>query len=82
MIAEHRSMEIRNTGVYIEMRTTYFWQHLLQLLESSRSQWPRSLRHEKSSPARTLGSWIGIPLKAWMSVCVYSVSVRQRPATA
>jgi hypothetical protein len=28
-----------------------------------------------SSLARTLGSWIRIPLKAWMSVCVYSVCV-------
>jgi hypothetical protein len=29
----------------------------------------RGLRHEPSSPARTLGSWVRIPLKAWMSVC-------------
>jgi hypothetical protein len=29
-----------------------------------RSQWPRSLRHELSSSAQTLGSWIRIPLKA------------------
>jgi hypothetical protein len=28
-----------------------------------------------SSPAGTLGSWVRIPLKAWMSVCVYSVFV-------
>jgi hypothetical protein len=40
-----------------------------------RSQWPRGLRHEPSSPARKLGSWIRIQLKAWMSVCVYSVFV-------
>jgi hypothetical protein len=40
-----------------------------------RSQWPRGLRREPSSPARTLGSWVWIPLKAWMSVYVYSVSV-------
>jgi hypothetical protein len=38
----------------------------------SRSQWPRGLRHEPSSPARTLGPWVRIPLEAWMSVCVYS----------
>jgi hypothetical protein len=37
-----------------------------------RSQWPRGLRHEL---ARTLGSWVWNPLKAWMSVCVYSVFV-------
>jgi hypothetical protein len=38
-------------------------------------QWPRGLRHEPSSPGRTLGSWVRIPLEAWMSVCVYSVFV-------
>jgi hypothetical protein len=40
-----------------------------------RSQWLRSLRHEMSSPAQTLESWIGIPLEAWLSACVYSVCV-------
>jgi hypothetical protein len=40
---------------------------------SSRSQWPRGLRHELSSPSRTLGSWVRVSLEAWMSVCVYSV---------
>jgi hypothetical protein len=40
-----------------------------------RSQWPRGLRHELSSLARTLGSWVRIPPQAWMSVCVYSVCV-------
>jgi hypothetical protein len=40
-----------------------------------RSQWPRGLRHELSSPAQTLGSWVRIPLEVWMSVCVYSVYV-------
>jgi hypothetical protein len=39
------------------------------------SQWSRGLRHEPSSPARTRRSWVRIPLEAWMSVCVYSVSV-------
>jgi hypothetical protein len=40
-----------------------------------RSQWPRGLRHEQSSSALTLESWVLNPLKAWMSVCVYSVVV-------
>jgi hypothetical protein len=31
------------------------------------------LRHELSSFARTLGSWVQIPLKVWKSVCAYSV---------
>jgi hypothetical protein len=43
--------------------------------EPNRSQWPRGLRHELSSPARTLGSWVRISLEAWMSVCVYSMFV-------
>jgi hypothetical protein len=38
-----------------------------------RSQWSRGLRHELSSSAQTLGSWVRIRLEAWMSVCVYSV---------
>jgi hypothetical protein len=44
-------------------------------LPCRRSQWPRGLRHEPSSLAGTLGSWVRIPLKAWMSVGVYSVFV-------
>jgi hypothetical protein len=36
------------------------------------SQWPRGLRLELTSPARTLGSWVRSPLKAWMSVFVLS----------
>jgi hypothetical protein len=40
-----------------------------------RSQWPRGLRHELSSPAEILGSWVRIQLKAWMSKCDYSVFV-------
>jgi hypothetical protein len=28
----------------------------------------RRLRHELSSPARTLGLWVRIPLQVWMSV--------------
>jgi hypothetical protein len=40
-----------------------------------RAQWPHSIRHVLSSLARTLGLWVRIPLKAWMSVCVYSMYV-------
>jgi hypothetical protein len=35
-------------------------------LRRSRSQWPRGLKHELSSLARTLGSWVWIPLKGWI----------------
>jgi hypothetical protein len=36
----------------------------------SRSQCPRGLRHETSSPARTLGSWVRNPLQALTSVFI------------
>jgi hypothetical protein len=38
-------------------------------------QWLLGVSHELSSLARALGSWVRIPLKEWMSVCVYSVFV-------
>jgi hypothetical protein len=37
------------------------------------AQWPRGLRHELSWHTQTLGSWVRIPLKAWMSVCLFCV---------
>jgi hypothetical protein len=44
---------------------------LLRNIQHGRSQYPRSLRHELSSLSRTLGSWVRIPLKAWMfCVCM------------
>jgi hypothetical protein len=36
---------------------------------------PSGLRHEMSSTAQNLWSWVGITLKAWMTACVYSVFV-------
>jgi hypothetical protein len=49
-----------------------------------RSLWPRGLRHQQSSLARKLGSWVRIQLKAWMSVCAFILRLccpvcRQRP---
>jgi hypothetical protein len=40
-----------------------------------RSQWPRGLRHELSSLARTLWSWVRIPLEVWMSLRLFCVCV-------
>jgi hypothetical protein len=40
-----------------------------------RSKRPRRLPHEQSSPAQTLGSWVRVSLKVWMSMCVYFVCV-------
>jgi hypothetical protein len=51
------------------------WESVGQWDPHSRLRRPRRLRYELSSPARTFGSWFQIPLKAWMSVSVYSVCV-------
>jgi hypothetical protein len=42
---------------------------------SGRSQWPCGLRHELPSLARTLGLLVRIPLKAWISVGIFSAFV-------
>jgi hypothetical protein len=44
-----------------------------KIISKSRSQWPRCLRHDVSSPTQTLGLCVRIPLEAWLSVHVYSV---------
>jgi hypothetical protein len=46
-----------------------------------RSQWTRGLRHELSSPVRTLGPWIRITLKAWISVGAFILCVGSGLAT-
>jgi hypothetical protein len=43
----------------------------LIMIIKGRSQWPRGLRHVQSSAARTLDSWVRIPLEAWMYVHVF-----------
>jgi hypothetical protein len=62
-------------GVQVVMDTVhplslhYTKWHLYKVCRGFRqSQWPRGLRHELSSLARTLGSWVRFPLKSWMSV--------------
>jgi hypothetical protein len=44
-----------------------------------RTQWPRGLKHEPSSPAWTLGSWVGIPLEACL--CAFILCVGRGLAT-
>jgi hypothetical protein len=65
---------IQGVNVFIKNTNVEYPQYI-QLGNSmvSQSQWPLGLRHELSSPAQTLEPWVRIPLKAWMSVCVYSV---------
>jgi hypothetical protein len=68
-----------NVRCFLFMMITW-WQNLncrftWPYFNEGRSQWPRGLRYEMSSPALTLGSCIRISLKAWISVCVYFVFV-------
>jgi hypothetical protein len=66
----------RGLDWWIDLLSTYkSWLQITTTLLQSRSQWTRGLKHERSSPTRTLGSWVRIPLEAWMSVCVYSLFV-------
>jgi hypothetical protein len=64
-----------NFHLSVERPSSVFWFHNEIWC---RSQWPRGLRHEMSSPAQPLGSWVRIILEAWMSVCVYSVLLLSR----
>jgi hypothetical protein len=50
-----------------------FHRNTRRYIAEGRSQWSRGQRHEPSSPASTLESWVRIPLVVWMSMCVYSV---------
>jgi hypothetical protein len=64
-------------------RRHVLWEHSHMLVNTCtnmlhiirRSRWLRCLRHELSSPSRTLGSWVRIQLEAWKFVYVYSVCV-------
>jgi hypothetical protein len=48
-------------------------------VSTCRSQLLRGLRHEMSSPARTLGSWVRILLKAWMFALIMCDGLVTRP---
>jgi hypothetical protein len=63
-------VELDLTGLMGKSGTSLNYSLLNKNSVTSWSQWPRGLRHELSSPARTPGSWVRIPLEAWMSVCV------------
>jgi hypothetical protein len=69
------TVDINVILLIVRNRDSVYGVFLTSMLKYCRSEWPRGIRHEMSSLARTLGSWILIPLKAWMFVCVYSVFV-------
>jgi hypothetical protein len=56
-------------------RWTRHFHFVVGIICRCRSHWTWGVRHELSLLARTLGSWVWIPLRAWMSVCVYSVCI-------
>jgi hypothetical protein len=70
----HRALQW-NSKCHFSTRDSMFY---LTLHDIGRSQWPRGLRHEMSSPARTLQSWVWIPLKASICISVSSVFVLPR----
>jgi hypothetical protein len=65
---------ILKTDVFAMLRNIFLI-NVHGMNQNSPSQWPRGLRHKLSSLTRTLGSWVRIPLKAWLSVCIYSMFV-------
>jgi hypothetical protein len=60
-------------GTVVTACTTCFNVQNLRILHTKvhlcRSEWQRGLRHEISSPAQALGSWVRIPLGVWMCLC-------------
>jgi hypothetical protein len=67
---------IHNNVILSRVKCTIY-ETLLNDLRDKHSRWqcPRGLRHQLSSPAWTLGSWVRIPLEAWMSVCAFILFV-------
>jgi hypothetical protein len=54
---------------------TFIWLIFTDRKKNYRSPWPRDLRHEMSSPAQILGSWVRMSLESCMYVWFYSVFV-------
>jgi hypothetical protein len=52
--------------IYLNVNCRQLQAYLLKAILIRRSQWLHSLRHEMSLPAWILGSWVRIPLEAWM----------------
>jgi hypothetical protein len=84
--AVYRYLSGKSQNCYTDWSIVTFYYHLqisvsclmhnncqllsLPYIMMSWAQWPRGLRHELSSPAQTLGSWVRIPL--WhRCLCVF-----------
>jgi hypothetical protein len=77
-LSEIQNLEVPNTSAnhYTTTFGTSHGHHNVLCswpLPISRSQWPHVLKYEQFSLARTLRSWVGIPLEAWMFVCLFCV---------
>jgi hypothetical protein len=57
---------VHSNPILLFYTETIIQYHVRMCPTNSRSQ-PRGLRQELSSLAKTLGSWVRIPFKAWMS---------------
>jgi hypothetical protein len=62
----------RTIRVILPIKYKNIWQ---VLYNRSRSGWQRRIRHELSSPARTMWSWVRNHFDAWISVWVNSESM-------
>jgi hypothetical protein len=82
----YSSLSVQHTLVFISIKKNadpWSGNELLHVLKTytlilCRSHQPRDLRHELSSLARTLGSWVRMALKAWMfgvCMCLFCVCV-------
>jgi hypothetical protein len=65
-----------------ERKINKYQLHLMDIKEEvSRTRWPRGLRHEPSSLARSLRSWVRIPLEEWISVYAFMLCLCYSVAT-
>jgi hypothetical protein len=74
--AKNRTLVVQRLAYSCVLKHVHYFQTNAYRNEGcDQSVRPRGLRHELSSLARSLGSWVRIPLEAGMSVCIYSVFV-------
>jgi hypothetical protein len=74
IVTAMKASNLTGINIFLKHPTMCFSQRRDQISNThrrgSRSQWPRGLRHEMSSPAQTMGLWVQIQLKARMSAFI------------
>jgi hypothetical protein len=68
-------LTIRNVGHCLNNQGNRGSSFFIKYIHKGRSQWPRGPRHEMSSPAQTLGSWVRIPFETQKSLRISSMFV-------